>query len=775
MDGEKQLIRKLQETLGKMELALGSIGESIVWTDASGTIQWCNKSFDLLAAKPHITLLGKQLNDVLPVKTAIFPGRNELDSSHIDLLKEEALIESVHEYSRSERTAYLEITRSRARISGAEDLFIFSIRDVTELTLSQRALSKARDNLEARVAERTEQLRGVTDRYKNILFEAVDAIITINPEGIIGSFNPAAERIFGYKASDVIGENVTMLMPSPHSMKHDAYIKKYIQTGRKKIIGIGREVVGLRRNGEHVPLYLAVSEVRIREQITFTGILRDISDQKKAEKALREAKNQADAANRAKSDFLANMSHEIRTPMNAVLGFSDLLADLIKDRKQKRYLEAIRTSGKGLLTIINDILDLSKIEAGKLDLHYESVNLKKLLSESTDIFLPSLAEKDVELSAEVDSGVPENLMLDEIRLRQVLINLIGNAVKFTHQGYIRLTAKATGLDGEKAELHIYVEDTGSGIEPSQQELIFGAFDQQAGAARNEVRGTGLGLTISRRLVEMMNGRILLTSEPGCGSIFHVCLREVKYSAEKPRIKAEPLFDSAEYSFEPAVVLVVDDVASNRELIQEMLSPTALEVIEAENGREALAVIRTNRPDLVLLDIRMPVMDGYETQKIMKSDDSFNSIPVIGVTASVVITEKTNLDFAGFDGFLTKPVSRRDLLLELRRFLQTKEEKKGVKDRELPEAAARQDNVVAKDEMLISLEALKSRIQQFSGAIELDSVLSIAGELMGIGEKHKASAVKQYGLELRRAADQFRIARVKELLKSFSELTAKFKE
>ncbi len=279
MEGEKLLISTLQDTLAKMELAFGSIRESIVWTDTSYNIQWCNGPFDRLIAKPHILILGKQLDHLLQLRKIDGTETETVAPPFAGLSKEENIVGAVYEYVRSGQTLYVEITRSLVSASNIDEINIFTIRDVTELTLSQRALKEAKDNLEARVVERTAQLRTITDMHKNILNQAVDGIITIDVHGIIASFNPAAERIFGYKDTDVIGQNITILMPHPHRTEHDSYISNYLETGRKKIIGIGREVTGVHRNGELIPLDLAVSEVRDNDQIIFTGILRDISEQ----------------------------------------------------------------------------------------------------------------------------------------------------------------------------------------------------------------------------------------------------------------------------------------------------------------------------------------------------------------------------------------------------------------------------------------------------------------------------------------------------------------
>ncbi len=380
-----------------------------------------------------------------------------------------------------------------------------------------------------------EKWRESETRIRTIVDNVVDGIITIDEHGIIESFNPAAMKIFGYPADEVIGKNVKMLMPEPYHSEHDSYIQNYKATGFAKIIGIGREVEAQHKEGSIFPLDLAISEMWVSNQRMFVGIVRNITERKQAEIALKQAKEEAESANRAKSEFLANMSHEIRTPMNAVIGFSELLSSLITDKKQKGYLDSIQTAGKSLLTLINDILDLSKIEAGRLDIQYETVNPYSLFNELKQIFAVKIAEKNLEFIVDIDNALPPALILDEVRLRQVLLNLIGNAIKFTDKGYIKLSVKIkippTPVEkGELGRISLSVEDTGIGIPSEQQEMIFESFRQQDGQSTRKYGGTGLGLAITKRLVEMMNGQISVKSTVGKGSVFEIILRDVEVSS-----------------------------------------------------------------------------------------------------------------------------------------------------------------------------------------------------------------------------------------------------
>jgi len=429
----------------------------------------------------------------------------------------------------------------------------------------------------------------------------------------------------------------------------------------------------------YVDASLLLTTIDVTESTAFEQTLR----QERNELALREAKEDAESANRAKSEFLANMSHEIRTPLNAVIGFSELLSSLITEKKHKSYLDSIQTAGKSLLTLINDILDLSKIEAGRLEIQYEMINPSTIFNELKQIFAVKIAEKNLELIVEIDKELPSALRLDETRLRQVLLNLIGNAIKFTDKGDIKLSAKIKkiqktskgGTLGEisnKVDLIISVADTGIGIPENQLGIIFESFRQQDGQSTRKYGGTGLGLTITKRLVEMMNGQISVSSQIARGSVFEITLRDVTVSATEPAETPENAFELNNISFEKAQVLLVDDIESNRTLIKEWLSQVNLDIVEAENGQKALLFADKYHPDIILMDIRMPVMDGYEATQQLKNNPNTQQIPIIALTASVGLGNKSKIMTYGFDGYLSKPLKMPALFSELSHYLKQTE-------------------------------------------------------------------------------------------------------
>lgn len=377
---------------------------------------------------------------------------------------------------------------------------------------------------------------------------------------------------------------------------------------------------------------------------------------------------EAEAANKAKSEFLANMSHEIRTPMNAVIGYTELLEGLVSGGKQKTYLEAIKKGGRALLTIINDILDLSKIESGKLRIEYAPVNPHRLLQDIVQIFSARIAQKDLELRTQIAEDMPESIILDEVRLRQVVFNLIGNAIKFTHEGYIQLSAYTAPMvnDPGYVELVIVVEDTGIGIQADQLSRIFNAFEQHEGQSNRQYGGTGLGLAISKKLVEVMNGEIGLQSEVGKGTRFEVRLHHVAVVTRPEEDRAvnlaqRPVFASSK-------ILVVDDVELNRALIRDHFSDSAVTVLEAENGESAISQARAYHPDVILMDLRMPVMDGFEATRLLKDLDDTRHIPIIALTGSTLVDDQVRFEKQGFYQTLRKPIDWAELFSVLKGLL-----------------------------------------------------------------------------------------------------------
>ncbi len=477
----------------------------------------------------------------------------------------------------------------------------------------------------------------------------------------------------------------------------------------------------------------------------------DITERKRQEKQLHDSKFKlkdalvkAEESSRLKSEFLSNMSHEIRTPLNAILGYSEMLdkGDVLGNQQQ-RYVQSIIKSGQALIALFNDILDLSKIEAGKMKIVPLAIDPKLFFGNIVEIFESKIRRKDLTLNLDLDPNLPQALLIDEIRLRQILFNIIGNAIKFTETGSITIAISFIQTSRTLGTITISIADTGIGIAKEDQQLIFQSFQQKSSGISRVYGGAGLGLSLSKRFVELMRGEILLESTVGKGSCFTIILPEVSI-ARTPAVPEKTItYNRA--AIPEATILVADDIKTNRDLIEACLQDTPLTVLTAGNGEEAIQVVGTHKIDLILMDIRMDGMGGIEATTILRNDPKTASIPVIALSGA----DLDDVDL--FDDFLKKPFSMQDIRNKIQQFLTKTVELKlqvtpahpssidtGVSPlRETEkETLFKMITIARKTGNLAEYQALASLLQQY-GQTYTNTILSNMGSTLSINTEQGA--------------------------------------
>lgn len=518
------------------------------------------------------------------------------------------------------------------------------------------------------------------NQMDGVLENALDCVIGVNHWGMITHWNSQSEKTFGWTKVEAIGQNMSeMIIPPSYRKLHEQGFNRFLKTGKTTSFNRRMELKGLRKDGVEFPIELSVTPMKTKDSINFYGFIRDITERIKNVEQLQHAKDQAENANFAKSSFLANMSHEIRTPLAAILGFTELLADpTIEAERKYSFNSAIKRNGELLLNLINEILDLSKVEAGKLEIDMDDCQLYELMSDVLSSLSIKASQKEIKLMSQYANGVPKIIRTDTLKLKQILLNIIGNAVKFTESGSVNVHISSVSQKNNTSLLTFTVKDTGIGISPEDRHKLFQPFSQVDTSLTRKFGGTGLGLTLSKRFAQLLGGDLILgDSTKGQGSTFIITIDpglnkmpSKKYQGndhdkDKHNEIISPLFSTPTTSTTPlkridgVKILLAEDSLDNQFLISQILKKAGAQVELVENGKIALEKAQNKHFDIFLIDIQMPVMDGYTT--VIELRKKGYKTPMIALTANALQGDRERCLDEGFNEHITKPINRQALI------------------------------------------------------------------------------------------------------------------
>ena len=554
----------------------------------------------------------------------------------------------------------------------AVDISALGIAAITLVTMVMLGLVFVLSIVDRRFSLQAVEIKSGALRYRQIVETAFDAFVGFDSGLLIEHWNPQAERMFGWTKIEAHGRPLgDFILLDRKTGEREKSLRELLEVEDGAEMQARMEVTARRKNGGEFSAEMALSSVRTGQKKLFAAFVQDVTERKQAEQEREMAKQAAEAASRAKGEFLANMSHEIRTPLNGVIGMTELALQTELTREQREYLETVRFSAESLLTVINDILDFSKIEAGKVELESVDFDLRECLETTLRTLALRADEKGLELLCDVHSDVPDRFRGDPNRLRQVIVNLVGNAIKFTHAGEVAVKVHCIGPEGGKYTLHCEVSDTGIGIAAEKLECVFNSFSQADASTTREFGGTGLGLTISRRLVEMMGGRIWVESELGKGSSFQFEVelepgeKQVRHTQAGPHPTLDVLAGTR--------VLVVDDNRTNRRILEGLLTSWGMEPSMAGDGHSALAILQAARENgrsfqFILTDMHMPKMDGFELIERIRGEEGTRMATIVMLTSGGHRGDAARCEELGVAAYLLKPIRQAELREAIARVL-----------------------------------------------------------------------------------------------------------
>jgi PAS domain S-box-containing protein len=710
-------------------------------THTNNTFEWCNTGIE-----PQIDELQNIPYEIIPSWNKILMEKGMIFSENIEELPEDLRVIL-------EPQGILSIVILPIHIS--EKYFGFIGFDECKKkrvwTKSEIELLKTISNIISNAFERRMMEISLIKSEKTnsaILDGLPDTIFHFNKEGSFLNYKIGKGKDAELFKSDFIGKNVHEIFPPEFAENVLSAIHETLQHGT-----FGFEyklpLEGIMHDYEARLVKINENEV--------VSLVRNVSERRRYEKELKEARDKAEQASMAKSEFLANMSHEIRTPMNAILGFSEILLEKTSDPISQKHVKAILGSGQTLLALINDLLDLSKIEAGKLEIEPEPVDLKTVFEEIRQMFIQKTEEKNLVFNIKIGAHIPDTLMLDEVRIRQILFNLVGNAIKFTNSGYIKLSVESKQhRKKQEYDLVFEVEDTGIGIPEDQQEIIFEAFRQQSGQSIRKYGGTGLGLAITKKLVEKMGGTVTLKSMIGKGSVFSILLKGIPGSKGRKVHDRDNNLDYNSLEFAPATIMIVDDIEYNIEILKKMIQRDNFRFIEANSGEKALLLLKLEMPDLIFMDLRMQGISGYECTEEIRKIKKFKKTPIIAFTASAM---KDDVDKVkeNFSDYVRKPVSKSNAFEILKKYIPYKEQAK-TKATQAKGAATEIIDKKTLEKIPLVLDIMENKLFQHWEKVRNDLVIFEIEEFL----KHMKAEVESFELQ---CVNEY-IKRLQESIESF---------
>ena len=659
----------------RLNTLFDTVDDPILTIDDQAMITSCNYAARVVFNYPEEQLLRRNIYSLIP---DLYP------------LERTVVKKSTNKKLQSTKTEYNAIRRDGSNFPAEFSIGdmeidghveqITVIRDISDYKAVEGELLEHRDNLQDLVAIATKEITAIVQTAGN-------GVITLDKEGLIQIFNPAAEQLFGWERLDIRGQHITTLIPDVEAPndneeptddpEHSQFISDFLRNHEPNVVGVGKEIIAKRKDGSIFPAHINVGHRDMgNDKDMFVVFIADISEQKSTEQELITAKDRAELAAETKANFLANMSHEIRTPMNAIIGFSEILVqDEQIPEHSKQFIHTILDSGKNLLQIIDDILDFTKIEAGKIVLESMSFNLTSSMRNAMKMFQISAEKKNILIGLEIDEDIPDIVTGDPTRLRQVLTNLVGNALKFTHEGSI--TVKITRVEDSEM-IQFSVSDTGIGMSVKQLEKVFEAFSQADSSTNRRFGGTGLGTTISKEIVELMKGKMWVDSVQGQGSTFYFTAHlphAPNYDLESTSAVPET---QAATQYKALRILLAESIASNAQLITLKLLKHGHDVTWVTNGQQAVNKATSEKFDLILMDIPMPNLDGAAAARQIRDFEQYKKtrhpVPIIALAIRKYSRNKQQYLDSGMNEVVNKPIDFNELFATIDKLMSPRYDK-----------------------------------------------------------------------------------------------------